>query len=81
VNPEVSQLAGLIWHLDNNFYPPMDVRLAPACREAIAAAAAGDLERIIPINGQTRLEGEDITAQSIMDDLRLWDFVPAAVES
>jgi hypothetical protein len=76
MSPTISQLAGLVWHLEYNFYPPMDSRLAPACMEAIAAATVGDPDRIISINGQTRLDGEDITAQSIMDDLRLWDFVP-----
>lgn len=38
--------AALAWHLQHNHYPPVLLRMIPTCRDAIAAAAAGDWDTL-----------------------------------
>lgn len=71
VNPGEHWLPMLRWHLENNFYPPYDSRLAEPCLDAIMAVKEGELERIIAINGVTELDGDPLTAEKLIDDFKL----------
>lgn len=71
VNPGEHWLPMLRWHLESNFYPPYDARLARPCLDAILAAKEGEPERIIAINGVTQLDGEPLTAEKLISDFRL----------
>lgn len=70
-----TERARLEWHLEYNFLPPLDARLALPCQQALEALRAGEPDRIIPINGATSLDGCDLTAQKIAEDMRLEDFL------
>lgn len=61
----------LRWHLENNFYPPYDSRLAEPCLDAIMAVKEGEIERIIAINGIIEMEGEPLTAEKLIRDFHL----------
>jgi hypothetical protein len=71
VNPEEYWLPMLRWHLESNFYPPYDSRLAEPCLAALTAVKEGDLKRIITINGIIEMEGEPLIAEKLVRDFHL----------
>lgn len=60
------QLAGLVWHLQNNFTPPYSLDVVEIAVKAIDQVNSGDCSAPI-----TLPSGEVRTAQEVIDDLRL----------
>ena len=71
------QYSVIEWHLEYNFYPPMDQRLATPCLDAIQHIRQGDLDALITINGSTEIDGQPITASLLAEDLHLDNFLPS----
>lgn len=67
---EPTLLSTIEWHLEHNFFPPMDIRLSALCRDALLAMWEGDPERPININGHL------LIAEDVVEDLRLNDLLP-----
>ena len=63
---EARRLEGLIWHLQNNFIPSYPLEVLDIALEAIDKVNSGDCESLI-----TLPSGEVVTAQEVIDDLRL----------
>ena len=62
----------IAWHLAYNFIPPQPPELLEYCLEALDAARAGDIDRVITFPG-----GVTVTAGELIDDLRLNNFPEA----
>lgn len=71
VNPGEHWLPMLRWHLENNFYPPYDSRLAEPCLDALTAVWQGEPGLTIAINGISEIRGELLTAEKLIRDLHL----------
>ena len=71
------QYSVIEWHLEYNFYPPMDQRLATPCLDAIQHIRDGSLDALITINGSTEIDGQPITASLLAEDLHLGNFLPS----
>lgn len=71
--------SALEWHLTANCYPPLPLKMLPACREAIDAVVAGDSDRPIALpEGTTWRDATAAPAGVIVDAHRLAAFVDAA---
>jgi len=62
--------AALIWHLQNNLYPPIGGHVAAYAEQAIAAVDEGRPEQVI--SGPS---GASVAAGAMVEDLHLDDFL------
>jgi hypothetical protein len=69
------QYSVIEWHLEYNFFPPMDQCLATPCLDAIQHLRDGNPDALITINGSTEINGQPITASLLAEDLHLDDFL------
>lgn len=63
----------LEWHLEYNHFPPVNLKMVPACKEAIELVAADEGNTEITV-GDDGMELE-ITAFQIVEDLHLGTWV------
>ena len=63
----------LVWHLESNHYPPIDLRFLPVAKAAIAAANEGDWDKVIDFPEGAQKESD--TAHAICDALHLSSFI------
>jgi hypothetical protein len=71
------QYSVIEWHLEYNFFPPMDQRLATPCLDAIQHLRDDNPDALITINGSTEINGQPITASLLAEDLHLDTFFPS----
>ena len=64
--------AAIAWHLENNFIPPQPPQMIDYCLQAIEACNSHDPTRLINLPG-----GVMVTAEELVDDLRLEDMIAA----
>ena len=64
--------AAIAWHLANNFIPPQPPELLDFCYEAIVACNDNEPTKAIYLPG-----GVMVTAEELVNDLRLEDMVEA----
>lgn len=71
---EISMRMALNWHLTANMFPPVHTVFVDSAMAAIRLVADEDYDTEVELPGSR----PSATAVSIVEDLRLWDFIYAA---